>query len=160
MRAIGVDLHKNMFEVCYLSDSETRFSRYSIVELEKFCKSLDKGDKLAVEATGNTRYFFNQVSSHVLKTLVVNPHQFKVISESTKKTDRADAEKLAFYLSKDILPEVRMLDELSSQVKSLTHTRDKLVKLRTSLNHCRVNTAPECKHKEARWRNRRTWQAP
>jgi len=57
MRAIGVDLHKNMFEVCYLSDSEKRFARYSIGELEKFCKSLAKGDKLAVEATGNTRYF-------------------------------------------------------------------------------------------------------
>lgn len=96
MRAIGVDLHKNMFEVCYLSDSETRFSRYSIVELEKFCKSLDKGDKLAVEATGNTRYFFNQVSSHVLKTVVVNPHQFKVISESTKKTDRGRCGEISF----------------------------------------------------------------
>lgn len=135
MRAIGVDLHKNMFEVCYLSDLETRFARYSIGELEKFCESLKPSDEVAVEATGNTRFFFNQVSPHVSKAIVVNPNQFKVISESTKKTDRADAEKLAFYLSKDMLPEVRMRDELSSQVKSLTHTRDKLVKLRTSLKN-------------------------
>jgi transposase len=124
-----------MFEVCYLEDSEKRFARYSIGELAKFCKSLDKGDELAVEATGNTRYFFNQVAPHVCKTIVVNPSHFKVISESVKKTDKADAEKLAFYLSKGMLPEVRMRDELSSQVKSLTHTRDKLVKLRTSLKN-------------------------
>lgn len=135
MRAIGVDLHKTMFEVCYLSDSEKRFARYSIGELAEFCKKLDKSDKLAVEATGNTRYFFNQVSPHVSETVVVNPNHFKVISESAKKTDKADAEKLAFYLSKGMLPEVRMRDELSSQVKSLTHTRDKLVKLRTSLKN-------------------------
>lgn len=135
MRAIGVDLHKNMFEVCYLCDSEKRFARYSISELAQFCKSLGKSDKLAVEATGNTRFFFNQVSPHVSETVVVNPNHFKVISESSKKTDKADAEKLAFYLSKGMLPEVRMRDELSSQVKSLTHTRDKLVKLRTSLKN-------------------------
>ncbi len=135
MRAVGVDLHKNMFEVCYLSDSEKEFARYSMGELSEFCTSLDKGDELAVEATGNTRYFFNQVSSHVSQVVVVNPSQFKVISESTKKTDRADAENLAFYLSKGMLPEVRMRDELSSQIKSLTHTRDKLVKLRTILKN-------------------------
>jgi transposase len=135
MRWIGVDLHKNMFEVCYLGDTKKSFARYSIGELASFCRSLDRGDQLAVEATGNTRYFFNQVSPHVSRTVVVNPTQFKVISESSKKTDRADAEKLAFYLSKGLLPEVRMRDELSNQVKSLTHTRDKLVKLRTSLKN-------------------------
>jgi len=135
MRAIGVDLHKNMFAVCYLTDTEKRFARYSLGQISEFCESLEMHDKLAVEATGNTRYFFNQVTPHVSKTVVVNPYQFKVISESVKKTDRADAEKLAFYLSKDMLPAVRMRDELSSQVKSLTHTRDKLVKLRTSLKN-------------------------
>jgi transposase len=88
---------------------------------------------LAFEATGNTRYFFNQVAPQVSKTIVVNPSHFKVASESVKKTDKADAERLAFYLSKGMLPEVRMRDELSSQVKSLTHTRDKLVKVRASL---------------------------
>lgn len=135
MRAIGVDLHKNMFEVCYLTDTEKHFARYSLGQLPEFCRSLDAQDKLAVEATGNTRYFFNQVTPHISEAIVVDPSHFKVISESTKKTDRADAEKLAFYLSKGMLPEVRMRDELSSQIKSLTHTRDKLVKLRTSLKN-------------------------
>lgn len=37
--------------------------------------------------------------------MVVNPHQFKVISESAKKTDRHDAVALALYLEKDLLPE-------------------------------------------------------
>ncbi|HWG51605.1 MAG TPA: hypothetical protein VN669_18045 [Candidatus Acidoferrales bacterium] len=38
-------------------------------------------------------------------SVVVNPHQFKVISESAKKTDRHDAVALALYLEKDLLPE-------------------------------------------------------
>lgn len=135
MRNIGVDLHKNMFETCYLSEHDKGFIQYSMKDLSKFCESLMPDDVLAVEATGNTRYFYNQVSPYVSKVVIVNPTQFKVISESVKKTDRVDAEKLAFYLSKGMLPEVRMRDELSSQVKSLTHTRDKFVKLRTSLKN-------------------------
>jgi transposase len=40
---------------------------------------------------------------------------------------------LALFLSKELLPEVKLRDELSSQLKSLCQTRDRLVKLRTSL---------------------------
>jgi transposase len=59
----------------------------------------------------------------------------KVIVNSTKKTDKADSELLAFYLSKGMLPEIIMKDEYSSQIKSLCNTRDKLVKLRTALKN-------------------------
>jgi len=52
-----------------------------------------------------------------------------------KKTDKNDAKLLAFYLSKGMLPEVRMKDKLHAQLASLTQTRDKLVKLRTVLKN-------------------------
>jgi transposase len=66
---------------------------------------------------------------------VVNPHQFQVISRSVKKTDENDAKLLAEFLSKDMLPEVRMKDEVHARVASLAQTRDKLVKLRTTLKN-------------------------
>lgn len=66
---------------------------------------------------------------------VINPLQFKVISASVKKTDRNDAQLIAFYLSKDLLPEVRVKEEKYSDLESLAWTRDKLVKLRTSLKN-------------------------
>jgi len=71
----------------------------------------------------------------VEEVVVVNPRQFKVISQSVRKTDGSDAELLAFYLSKGLLPEIRMRDELSDEIKSLCVTRDKLVKLRTALKN-------------------------
>jgi transposase len=52
-----------------------------------------------------------------------------------KKTDSNDARLLALYLSKGLLPEVRMKDKQHSQLASLTQTRDTLVKLRTSLKN-------------------------
>jgi transposase len=88
-----------------------------------------------VEVTGNTRLFYNAVASHVAKVVVVNPTQFRLIRQSVKKTDPHDARTLAFYLSKDMLPEVRMKDTLHAQLASLTQTRDTLVKQRTALKN-------------------------
>jgi transposase len=67
--------------------------------------------------------------------VVVNPSQFRLIRQSLKKTDRHDARTLAFYLSKGMLPEVRMKDKLHAQIASLTQTRDTLVKQRTALKN-------------------------
>jgi len=133
MRSVGVDLHKNMFYVCYLSDSGSSYRRYELFELDRFKASLLKTDRVAVEATGNTRYFVGEISRFVSGVTIVNPKQFRIISDSVQKTDRADAEMLALFLSKDLLPEIKLRDELSNQVKSLCQTRDRLVKLRTSL---------------------------
>lgn len=135
MRDIGVDLHKTSFQCCYLTESQTEFKKFSSSELEVFKKDLRHTDRIAVESTGNSRWFFNQVKDKVDEVIVVNPGQFKVIVNSSKKTDKADAELLAFYLSKEMLPEVVMKDEYSSQIKSLCNTRDKLVKLRTALKN-------------------------
>jgi len=135
MRDIGVDLHKTSFQCCYLTESQTEFRKFSSTELEIFKKDLRQTDRIAVESTGNSRWFLNQVKDKVSEVIVVNPGQFKVIVNSSKKTDKADAELLAFYLSKGMLPEVIMKDEYSSQIKSLCNTRDKLVKLRTALKN-------------------------
>jgi transposase len=71
----------------------------------------------------------------VARVVAVNPNQFKVISQSVKKTDPNDARNLALYLEKDLLPEVRMKDKTQAQLASLTQTRDTLVKLRTSMKN-------------------------
>ena len=40
MRNIGVDLHKNNFQVCYLGSESRNFKQYSIHGIEEFKKSL------------------------------------------------------------------------------------------------------------------------
>jgi transposase len=135
MRYIGVDLHTNSLTVCYwqeAADSE-QLATYKLSELEAFRASLQAEDQVAVEATGNTRYFVGQVQAHVAQVVVVNPSQFEVIRKSVKKTDKHDARTLAFFLSKGMLPTARLKDERSAQMNSLAQTRDKFVKLRTTL---------------------------
>jgi len=71
----------------------------------------------------------------VARVVVVDTYRFRVISESVKKTDAHDAQLLALYLSKGLLPEVRLKSPQASAVASLVQTRDRLVKLRTSLKN-------------------------
>jgi len=134
MRFIGVDLHSNSLTACYLDENGSEeMHMFALKELPQFQASLRSGDRLAVEATGNTRHFVGVVKSLVSKVVVVNPNQFEVIRKSVKKTDRHDARTLALFLSKDMLPESRLKEPAHAQLNSVAHTRDKLVKLRTTL---------------------------
>lgn len=135
-RYIGVDLHRNRFTVCTLAENGRSYlSEYWLDQLPQFVRKLRPTDELAVEVTGNTRLFYDAVAPHVARVVVVNPTQFRVIRQSVKKTDPHDARTLAFYLSKGMLPEVRMKDKLHAELASLTQTRDTLVKQRTALKN-------------------------
>jgi transposase len=133
-RYLGVDLHRTQFTVCTrLENGRTYLHQWKMTELKRFAMQLRKEDQLAVEATGNTRLFYEAVVQQVARVAVVNPSQFKVISQSVKKTDSNDAELLALYLSKGLLPEVRMKETQQRNLGQLAGTRDLLVKQRSSL---------------------------
>ena len=104
MRYLGVDLHSNNFTVCFLDEGSTHtFEKYLLKELEAFKGILRPDDYIAVEATGNSRFFHEQVSPLVAECVVVNTRQFKIIKQSASKTDRNDARALALFLSKGLL---------------------------------------------------------
>jgi transposase len=162
MRFIGVDLHSNSLTACYLSeDGSEEMHTFDLKELEKFQASLDSSDQVAVEATGNTRHFREAIKSLVSKVVVVNPSQFEVIRKSVKKTDRHDARTLALFLSKDMLPESRLKEPAHAQLNSVAHTRDKLVKLRTTLINKihAMHVACGIKSKKSSFSSRRGLQA-
>jgi len=134
MRYVGVDLHTNSLTACYWESKEVmRFKTYQLTPaaLRCFKQSLKPSDELAVEATGNTEFFVEAISEAVSRVVIVNPREFKVIRSSVKKTDKNDARALAYFLSKDMLPEARRKSQQHQKVGSLSQTRDKFVKSRT-----------------------------
>lgn len=144
-RFVGVDLHKKSFTVSfYDADSAEHIVRvFKLKDLESFKKKLDKEDVLSVEMTGNTRYFVEQIQDCVKEVKVINTLQFSVVSKSVKKTDKHDAKVIAEFLSKDMIPEINLKDKNTCRISSLSQTRDKLVKLRTTLKnkiHSLLNT--------------------
>jgi transposase len=135
-RYLGVDLHRNCFTACVqLENGRQYVSTWKLEGLSKFVSRLRADDEVAVEVTGNTRLFYDAVVPHVARVVVVNPFQFEVIRKSVKKTDPHDARALALFLSKDMLPEVRMKDAEHAEMASLVQTRDTLVKSRTALKN-------------------------
>lgn len=135
-RYIGIDLHRDRFTCCIrLENDRTYLTEWKLEDLPRFVKKLRASDEVAVEITGNTRLFYDAVAPQVARVVVVNTNQFRVISQSVKKTDPHDARLLSLYLSKGLLPEVRMKDKEHGQLASLTQTRDTLVKLRTALKN-------------------------
>lgn len=138
MKYAGVDLHKNQFSVYWKEEGKKGiFKEYPMTGkgITEFKKKLDKETEVGVEATGNSKYFYDQIVEGVKKVRIINPLQFKVISESIKKTDKHDAEKIAEFMSKGLLPEVRVMKKETREIKSLIHTRDKFVKLRSGLKN-------------------------
>src|SRR5215469_16559247 len=109
-RYIGIDLHRNCFTACVrLENGRNYLSEWKLEELPRFIKKLRASDEVAVEMTGNTRFFHEAVAPLVARVVTVDPNQLKVISQSVKKTE--------------------------AQIASLTPTRDTLVKLRTALKN-------------------------
>lgn len=136
MAYIGVDLHSNAFTVCRLDpDGPESFETFQLsqTDIDRFCQSLDADDEIAVEATGNSAWFCGEVRACVGRLVVVNPRKFEVIRRSVSKTDRNDARALAFFLSKDMLPQTRLRASTEAELGSLVHSRDVLVKQRTML---------------------------
>lgn len=134
MRYIGVDLHTTQITVCYLTDEgEVSIGKYQLIEIEKFVSDLEQTDEIAVEATCNTRWFYEKVQNSVSRVVLVNPREFEVVKDSVKKTDKHDAINLARFLKADLLPEVRAKKQEAERVQSLVNTRTKLVRLKTSL---------------------------
>jgi transposase len=135
-RYIGVDLHRNCFTACVrYEDGKEVVREWKLEQLKEFVHQLRASDEVAVEISGNTRFFRDAVMGRVKRVVVVNTTEFRVISESVKKTDTNDARALALFLSKGMLPEVRMKDQQQMEVASLAQTRDSLVKLRTVLKN-------------------------
>ena len=135
-RYMGVDLHRNCFTVYTRQEDGSGESReWSIDNRKAFARTVKATDEVAVEATGNVRLFCEALKERGCRVVVVNPHQFEVISRSVKKTDEHDAKVLAEFLAKGMLPEVRMKDAVHARIASLAQTRDKLVKLRTMLKN-------------------------
>lgn len=144
---IGVDLHKVQMTNCfYVNEEKNKTKEYALTESAyqnfiadlKMLKEKKYFIKLAVETTGNSEYFINQIKSYVDSWIVINTKQAKDLIKSHKKTDKNDAYTIAFLLSKDIFVKkytVQFSSEKSKELRRMLHSRNILVKSRTGLKN-------------------------
>jgi transposase len=79
--------------------------------------------RVAVESTGNTRYFQRRMEAVGVPVVVINTMKFKVVTESVKKTDRRDAATIAEFLEKDMLPQAKLCSTESEELRRVLKAR-------------------------------------
>ena len=134
---VGIDLHKTQFTTCALTEEGECLleKKYRTIEegYTEFIQEMHNQEQeglsieVAVETTGNARFFKNQMEKEGFLVKVVNTNKFKVITMSTKKTDANDAATLAYYLMKGMLPEAHLCSQTSEEIRRMLKTRSILV---------------------------------
>ena len=141
MKYVGVDLHKNLIMVCVVDENRKVLARKTLYPSEpdrivEFFESLGPF-RVVVEATAGYFWFVELVEPLAEKVVLANPSKLRVIAESTKKTDRLDAQVLAEFLALDMIPESHIPTPRQRQHRALVRHRQYL-RGRSTSARCKI----------------------
>ena len=97
--------------------------------------------KVVVEVTASYVWFVELVEPLAEKVVLANPEKLRVIAESTKKTDRLDAQVLTEFLVLDMIPESYQPTPRQRQHRALVRYRQYLQGRITSVRS-KIRTNP------------------
>jgi transposase len=105
---VGIDLHKNSIVTCVMDQDRKILGRRTLAcgqvrEIRAYFESL-RPFQAVVEATASYEWLFELIEPLADKLVLAHPGKLRVIAESVKKTDRLDAQVLAEFLARDMIP--------------------------------------------------------
>ena len=111
MYYVGVDLHKQTISVCVMIQAGTSREvlarrRFRCADEERILTFFEELGtfQVVVEATASYEWFIKLVQPLAQRVLLAHPKKLRVIAESTKKSDKLDAQTLAEFLALDMIP--------------------------------------------------------
>ena len=134
---IGVDLHKQSFQVSVMSVTgerrwERRFERTD-EGIAAFATRCGPRTALAVEACGPTWSFVDALTPTGAQVTVVDPRKTNLKAGFAAKTDRLDARRLADALRRDSVVGIYVPSPAIRELREICRGRHQLVRLRTRL---------------------------
>jgi transposase len=134
---IGIDLHKSFFQVCAMSADGTRLREgrwpRTAAGIGQFLERCGEDSRVAVEASGPTWSFVDQIVGTVRQVQVVDPRKTRLRAGYAAKTDRLDARRLADALRRQSVVAVYYPPPAVRQLRELCRYRATLVRVRTSV---------------------------
>jgi transposase len=137
-RYIGIDVSKRTLDICEHGETKSHHMKNTAAEIAKLCTKLtQKGEVLvAVEATGGyERLVVRMLNRAGIAVAVVNPTRVRRFAEGVgqlAKTDRIDAQMIAYYASvKEPVPN-GVKTELEEMLSGLVERRQQLITMRTA----------------------------
>lgn len=108
MKYAGIDLHKQTITACVVDQFRNVLERkrlYCVDEtsIRSFFENLGTFQAV-VEATASYEWFVKLIEPLADKVLLAHPKKRRVIAESTRKSDKLDAQVLAEFLALDMIP--------------------------------------------------------
>jgi len=156
MNFVGVDLHKKVIRLCVIRivagqrkiTARRRFTCQDTGEIRAFFEGIGRF-QVVVEATAGYEWFFLLIEDLADRLVLAHPKKLRVIAESTRKTDKIDAEVLAVFLALDMIPEAYRPSPRIRQYRVLVRHRRWLsrritsikAKLRNKLAHYNADIA-------------------
>lgn len=112
MQFVGIDLHKHSISVCVMAQEEgkrrvlarRRFACTDVARIQEFFAKLGRFQAV-LEATASYEWFVELIEPLADRVVLAHPKKLRVIAESTKKTDKLDAQVLAEFLILGMIPE-------------------------------------------------------
>ena len=138
MDYFGIDLHQKHSEICGM-DGEGRVKyQERVVTTEAGLRRVfgrRKSSRVVIESGCQTAWAARLLQSMGHEVVVVNPRRVRLIAESTLKTDRIDAEILAWLGRQDeaLLRPVYQRSEGARDLRTRLRVRTSLVRARTAL---------------------------
>jgi transposase len=112
MKYVGVDLHKHLIVLCVAvlvtgRPKVVKRARFGCDESEAIVAFFQELGpfQVVVEATAAYEWFFLLVENLADRLVLAHPKKLRVIAESTRKSDKIDAEVLAVFLALDMIPQ-------------------------------------------------------
>jgi transposase len=134
---VGIDLHKKTIVLCALDQHRAvrhraTFACRDTEGILEFFRRLG-AFRAVVEATASYEWLVGLIEPLAEKVVLANPKKLRVIAESTKKTDKLDAQVLAEFLARDMIPEAYRPSPRQREHRTLVRHRQYLRQCATAL---------------------------
>ena len=135
----GIDLHKKTIVVCVLNQDLKITHRRTFAcgdpeAIVAFFQQLGPFQAV-VEATASYEWLVALIEPLAQKVVLANPKKLRVIAESTKKTDKLDAQVLAEFLARDMIPQAHRPTPRQRDHRALVRHRQYLKQSATALKN-------------------------
>jgi transposase len=136
---VGIDLHKKTIVACVMDQGRKVIKRRTLAcceagAIRDFFAGLAPF-RAVVEATASYEWLVALIEPLADRVVLAHPGKLRVIAESVKKTDRLDAQVLAEFLARDMVPEAHRPTPRQREHRALVRHRQYLKRLATALRN-------------------------
>jgi len=124
---VGIDLHKKTIMVCVVNQQRQvverkRFYCCQPETIRSYFAQLESFQAV-VEATASYEWLWQLLEPLAQRLVLAHPKKLRIIAESTRKSDKLDAEVLAQFLALDMIPEAYRPTPRQRQHRTLVRQR-------------------------------------